>query len=625
MSQARGMRFRWMSWGVRVAAVLIAIALTPGTVVAHDVPGEGCHPTEGDGGDHGHVSVTGGTVDETDGTVTFHVICSPCASMHATVHFHTEDGTALAGEDYVAKTVGMTIGLGTADEDYPVAVDLINDSEFEPNESFSLVLTTGPGDPSVGTPCLTFDSTSAVATIDSEDPENTPPTVSATNDPVTVDEGDTATNSGTFTDAQGNATVDLTASIGTINKNDGAGTWNWSFDTSNGPDQSQTVTITATDDHNATASDTFTLTVNNVAPDVEEPAASTEPSDEGSAGSAGADFSDPAGALDAPFTCTVDYGDGSGAQAGTVAGFHCSGPSHTYADNGTYSIEICVTDDDGGEGCEEADHVVENVAPEIGETTNSAEACGDTGNGTPIEVSADFSDPGFDSATAGTLEDFDDSKIDWGDGSVETATVSETPGSAGTPTTGTVSGSHTYASGGIYSIVITVADDDGGTDTKTLTALISGVGLTPDGVLGVVGTEFKDVVNIQRKGSVIEVQGPFLGPGRVSFPMGDVDEIQIAVCGGDDQVHVNSDVTAPATIDGGPGDDHLRAGGGATTINGGDGADHLFGGEADDEVHGNAGDDELSGGPGHNLLDGGPDFDHCNAARGVNNLAGCEN
>ncbi len=607
------------------AALLAAAVLSPRTATAHDIAdGTGCHPTVGDGDDHGHVFVTGGTANETDGTVTFHVICQPCAVFHATSHWHTQDGSAVAGQDYVAKTVEISLGNSGADEDNAVVVSLINDTAFEPDESFSLVLTTGPGEPSVGPPCLTLDGTSASFTVDSEDPENTPPTVAANDDPVTVDEGDAAANTGTFSDAQGNATVTLSASVGTVVKNDGAGTWSWSFATTDGPNQSQTVTVTATDNLGANASDTFTLTVNNVAPDVDTPAPSPEPSAEGSAVTTGADFTDPAAALDAPFTCTVDYGDGSGDQAGTVVGFHCTGPGHTYADNGTYDVEICVTDADGATGCQSSDHVVDNVAPTIIESTNSSAECGDGAAGAPVEISADFTDPGFDSAAAGTLENFDDSTIDWGDGTVEPAEVAETAGGVGTPTTGTASGGHTYASGGIYTIVITVADDDGGTDSVTLTALVSGVGLTPDGLLGVVGTDLEDVVNIQRKGSTIEVQGPFLGPGRADFALADVDALHVATCDGDDQIHVNRDVLAPATLDGGPGDDHVRAGGGPTELLGGDGADHLFGGPADDQVHGGAGDDELSGGQGTNLLDGGSELDHCNAAQGVNTVVDCE-
>lgn len=97
---------------------------------------------------------------------------------------------------------------------------------------------------------------------------NNSPTVNANNVSRTVPEGQTASNTGTFSDPEGNATVTLSASVGTVTKDAAAGTWSWSFDTNDGPDQSQTVTITATDGAGATATTTFSLTVNNVAPTV---------------------------------------------------------------------------------------------------------------------------------------------------------------------------------------------------------------------------------------------------------------------------------------------------------------------------------------------------------------------
>ena len=45
---------------------------------------------------------------------------------------------------------------------------------------------------------------------------------------------------------------------------------------------------------------------------------------------------------------------------------------------------------------------------------------------------------------------------DWGDGTTMPGTVTETNGS------GSVSGSHTYASAGVYTVKVTVTDDDGG-------------------------------------------------------------------------------------------------------------------------------------------------------------------
>lgn len=97
-------------------------------------------------------------------------------------------------------------------------------------------------------------------------PENSPPTVAADNPSRTVNEGQPVNNTGTYSDADGNASVTLSASVGSVTKNLN-GTWNWSFNTSDGPDQSQTVTITASDGTD-TDTATFSLTVNNVAPTV---------------------------------------------------------------------------------------------------------------------------------------------------------------------------------------------------------------------------------------------------------------------------------------------------------------------------------------------------------------------
>lgn len=63
-----------------------------------------------------------------------------------------------------------------------------------------------------------------------------------------------------------------------------------------------------------------------------------------------ATFSDPAGADDAPYTCTVDHGDLTGPQAGVVSGMTCTGPDHTYTMAGLYTVVVDVTDKDGGTG-----------------------------------------------------------------------------------------------------------------------------------------------------------------------------------------------------------------------------------------------------------------------------------
>ncbi len=93
---------------------------------------------------------------------------------------------------------------------------------------------------------------------------NTAPTVSADSASVAKNEGSTASNTGTFADVDAD-TITLSASIGSVTPN-ADGTWSWSFDTSDGPADSQTVTVYADDGSGGTASTSFGLTVNNVAP-----------------------------------------------------------------------------------------------------------------------------------------------------------------------------------------------------------------------------------------------------------------------------------------------------------------------------------------------------------------------
>jgi Ca2+-binding RTX toxin-like protein len=85
--------------------------------------------------------------------------------------------------------------------------------------------------------------------------------------------------------------------------------------------------------------------------------------------------------------------------------------------------------------------------------------------------------------------------------------------------------------------------------------------------------------------------------------------------GGDDSIALSPSVPVPATLRGGPGNDHLGGGNGADKLVGGPGADSLvgrggndslFGGPGDDSLFGGLGDDHLYGGPGSDALAGGP-------------------
>jgi uncharacterized delta-60 repeat protein len=73
-----------------------------------------------------------------------------------------------------------------------------------------------------------------------------------------------------------------------------------------------------------------------------------------------------------------------------------------------------------------------------------------------------FTDPGFGTETFTYT-------INWGDGTTaDTGSPAiDVAGSEGIDTAGSFDGSHTYADNGAYTVTVTVADDDGGSDVKT--------------------------------------------------------------------------------------------------------------------------------------------------------------
>ncbi|HVK09918.1 MAG TPA: aspartyl protease family protein, partial [Gemmataceae bacterium] len=185
------------------------------------------------------------------------------------------------------------------------------------------------------------------------------PVVAADDTAVTADEGQTATNSGTFADADGDA-VTLSASVGTVTWDAAAGTWNWSLPVADGPGGPTTVTVTATDDRGAAESMSFTYTVRDVAPTVELSG--------NSRAKIGATYvlqidsiTDP-GADTVTHYC-VNWGDGSstGFVSGSPAGvtFH-----HIYWTGGSRTITVDLVDEDGVHTAAGI-HAVTAVAPDL--------------------------------------------------------------------------------------------------------------------------------------------------------------------------------------------------------------------------------------------------------------------
>ena len=291
---------------------------------------------------------------------------------------------------------------------------------------------------------------------------------------------------------------------------------------------------------------------------------------------------------------SIDWGDGS---ANTVlnitAGLRTFNASHQYKDdgpspgNGTasdpYTIQVTVTDEENDSGTNQAGITVNNASPEITSFSSSADFDNKVEEGEPVDISAFFTDVGeLDLHTA---------IVDWGDGTSEQVTVTQESGF------GTVQGSHAYTSGGIYTISLTVTDDDIGQAIDLTTAVVTGVGIN-NGVLQIVGTNNDDRVSVNRAGSdTLRVHANFLsdGPFR-EFNESDIDIIRMHLCDGNDQVFtIDSNADIPTIVNGGNGNDILKGGNGPTALIGDAGSDLLIAGKARAVLVGGLGTDRLVG------------------------------
>jgi len=204
------------------------------------------------------------------------------------------------------------------------------------------------------------------------------------------------------------------------------------------------VTLTVTDKDGESGTDTLTVTISNVAPQVMPPEDSER--EEGATIEISAfTFTDP-GTGD-KHTATIDWGDETIVDLGTITS-PISGLSHAYADNGVYTVKLTITDKDGDSGSASMKITVNNVAPTVN-AGNDAEI----DEGGIYTAPGSFADPGADTWTA---------TVDYGDGGgTQPLTLNEDK---------TFSLSHKYADNGVYTVIVKVLDDDEeeGMDTVTI-------------------------------------------------------------------------------------------------------------------------------------------------------------
>ncbi|MFZ1410644.1 MAG: S8 family serine peptidase [Micropruina sp.] len=314
---------------------------------------------------------------------------------------------------------------------------------------------------------------------------NTPPTLAADNDPVSVAEGSLAVNTGTVADSDGSI-ASISANIGSVSET--AGVWNWSYTPPDGP-ASIPVTITATDDKGETGSVGFTLNVTNVAPVVT--ITSISDVDEGGTVNLEATFTDPG---DDTHSASIDWGTTEGTAGAVNVVGNTVTASYTYGDNGTYDIEVTVTDSDGAEGSDTGDTAISNVDPtaEItgpATTTWNGQQIIFGTEGSPVDFEAEATDPGSDDLT-----------FDWtyGDGATDSNThlvndpaTDPAKSPSVQPRDVTDNAPHTYLIPCAATVGLSVTDDDGGSDSDSAQVIILGTS-TDAGTLGVWQTDYRD-------------------------------------------------------------------------------------------------------------------------------------
>ena len=193
--------------------------------------------------------------DENAGTVSLTVNRTGGSDGSVSVTYATANGTALAGSDYSEATGTLVFANGETSK--TISIDIVDDTDFEGNETFALNLSNPTGGATIGTGQTTITIvdndvltpgvialSSAAASVD-ENAGNIELTVERTggsDGEVTVD---FTTNAGTASEG-----VDYTLTSGTLTFADGVTT--------------QTITVPILDDSEIDPNETFNVTLSNV-------------------------------------------------------------------------------------------------------------------------------------------------------------------------------------------------------------------------------------------------------------------------------------------------------------------------------------------------------------------------
>ena len=188
------------------------------------------------------------------------------------------------------------------------------------------------------------------------------------------------------------------------------------------------ITLKVTDNYGATDEISQQLSVLNVGPTADFDYSPSNPTD-----LQNVIFTDKSSDLDGDIVnWSWDFGDGNTSKL--------QSPSYQYGDNGTYTISLTITDDDGSTDVKSQQISVSNVAPTVSFSFSSANIT------VMVNDEVKFND---------NSKDLDGNIISWkwdlGDGVTSTER---------NPV-------HNYTNGGTYTVSLTVTDNDGASSTET--------------------------------------------------------------------------------------------------------------------------------------------------------------
>jgi murein DD-endopeptidase MepM/ murein hydrolase activator NlpD len=224
-----------------------------------------------------------------------------------------------------------------------------------------------------------------------------------------------------------------------------------------------------------TDDDETTVTVLNVPPTV---TATGDSISEAGTATVSAIFTD-SGTLDT-HTASILWGDGSPAEVVSVITL-AAGVPHVYGDNGSYSVTVTVTDDDGGSGGDTVNVVVGNLPPTVGFDMSGAVAFP---GGSYLVVKAGSQLP---SSADGTDAGSDDLTFTWTVGDQNTyfnngSTPDPLPSPFGTfPFHASDANIAVYAAPGVDLLTVTLTDDDGGSDSDGGNVIVTGIAASTEG------------------------------------------------------------------------------------------------------------------------------------------------